>query len=325
MPYIPPEAIEQAKKIDLLTYLQTCEPHELVRISDQVYSTKTHDSLKISNGKWMWWSRRIGGKTALDYLIKVKGMPFLGAVQLLTKQAAGMPPVPAPRGHDPPKEKTLVLPPPYPHSTCVMEYLRSRGIDTVLIRSCLEAGRIYESHNQTPSGRTFVNAVFVGFDAKGIPRYASLRGVRSAFKGEAIGSDKHYAFSLPANRQAKGLHLFESAIDLLSYATLLKRTGHDWQRCNLLSLAGIYQPKKQLEESRLPAALTQYLKDYPHIRQIKLHLDNDHAGRAAAQAILTVMPEHYEVINDPPMCGKDVNNLLLEHRRRSQTRNKDAR
>ena len=61
MPYIPPEVVEQARQIDLLTYLQSCEPQELVRISGNNYTTRTHDSLKISNGKWMWWSQRIGG------------------------------------------------------------------------------------------------------------------------------------------------------------------------------------------------------------------------------------------------------------------------
>lgn len=65
MPYIPPEVVEQARQIDLLTYLQSCEPQELVRISGNNYTTRTHDSLKISNGKWMWWSQRIGGYNAL--------------------------------------------------------------------------------------------------------------------------------------------------------------------------------------------------------------------------------------------------------------------
>lgn len=78
MPYIPPEVVEQARQIDLLTYLQSCEPQELVRISGNNYTTRTHDSLKISNGKWMWWSQRIGGYNALDYLVKVKGCSFMG-------------------------------------------------------------------------------------------------------------------------------------------------------------------------------------------------------------------------------------------------------
>ena len=37
MPYISPEVVEQARQIDLLTYLQSCEPQELVRISGNCY------------------------------------------------------------------------------------------------------------------------------------------------------------------------------------------------------------------------------------------------------------------------------------------------
>ena len=85
MPYIPPEVVEQARQIDLLTYLQSCEPQELVRISGNNYTTRTHDSLKISNGKWMWWSQRIGGYNALDYLVKVKGCSFLTSGMLLKR------------------------------------------------------------------------------------------------------------------------------------------------------------------------------------------------------------------------------------------------
>ena len=69
MPYYDSEAIERARQVDLLTYLQTCEPQELVHVSGNVYCTKTHDSLRISNGKWCWFSRGIGGYSALDYLI----------------------------------------------------------------------------------------------------------------------------------------------------------------------------------------------------------------------------------------------------------------
>ena len=71
MAFIPPETIEKARQVDLLTYLKTCEPNELVHISGNHYCTREHDSLKISNGKWYWFSRGFGGYNALDYLIKV--------------------------------------------------------------------------------------------------------------------------------------------------------------------------------------------------------------------------------------------------------------
>ena len=42
MPYIPPEVIEQARQIDLLSYMQAFEPGELVRISVNNYTTRTY-------------------------------------------------------------------------------------------------------------------------------------------------------------------------------------------------------------------------------------------------------------------------------------------
>jgi len=41
----------------------------------------------------MWWSRGIGGRSALDYLIKVKDYSFLEAVELLAGQANIQPPI----------------------------------------------------------------------------------------------------------------------------------------------------------------------------------------------------------------------------------------
>ena len=88
MPFYDSEAIERARQVDLLTYLQTCEPQELVHVSGNVYCTKTHDSLRISNGKWCWFSRGIGGYSALDYLIKVNGYSFLEAMETISGRTA---------------------------------------------------------------------------------------------------------------------------------------------------------------------------------------------------------------------------------------------
>ena len=66
------QGFEAARQIDLLNYLQAYEPGELVRVSGSTYCTREHDSLKIFNGKWHWFSRGIGGRNALDYLVKVK-------------------------------------------------------------------------------------------------------------------------------------------------------------------------------------------------------------------------------------------------------------
>ena len=70
--YVTPDVVELARKVDLRSYLQATAPNELVRCGAEEYCTREHDSLKISHGKWYWWSRGIGGASALDYLVKVE-------------------------------------------------------------------------------------------------------------------------------------------------------------------------------------------------------------------------------------------------------------
>ena len=174
MPYVAPEVVQRVKQIDLLTYLKNYEPYELVHFSGHTYTTRSHDSLKISNGKWMWWSRGIGGRSALDYLIKVRGYDFVQAVQMIAEQAAIQPPVSIPAEKK--TEKKLILPKPYRYQTYAVSYLQNRGIDMEMIQYCLKTGQIYESEN-------YHNVVFVGMDQSGIPRYAALRGVGTEFVG----------------------------------------------------------------------------------------------------------------------------------------------
>ena len=55
MAYYSPEIIQKVKQMDLLTYLKNYEPEELVQFNRNTFMTKTHDSLKISNGMWYWF------------------------------------------------------------------------------------------------------------------------------------------------------------------------------------------------------------------------------------------------------------------------------
>ena len=192
MPYIPPEVLQEIKKVDLKTYLKEYEPRELVHFSGDVYTTRTHDSIKISNGKWTWWGTGIGGRTALDYLIKVRGLNFMEAAELMLDQMRLKPLSHVPMSEqEETKEKKLLLPESYRYQEYVTSYLRRRGIDEEIIEFCLKTGRIYESAYHH-------NAVFVGMDKDRVPRYAALRGIGTAFIGEASGSDKNYSFSVTA-------------------------------------------------------------------------------------------------------------------------------
>ncbi len=301
MSYCTPEQIEKAKEMDLYTYLANYEPNELVRFSGNTYTTRTHDSLKISNGKWMWWSRGIGGKSALDYLIKVRGMEFTQAVQSIVGEVKLHPPIQV-KQLKTEKPSRLSLPEKHSNNDKVIEYLFSRGIDYEIINFCLEKELIFESLPRH-------NAVFVGLDNMNKPRYAAYRGTNEQkFMGDATGSDKNYSFRLFGNSST--VHVFESAIDLLSYATLLKLEGFDWKKENLLSLAGVYQPQKNISQSKVPKALSNFLSENKNVKRVVFHLDNDYAGRIATKAISMALPQEIQVISKPPPKGKDFNDFL---------------
>ena len=303
MPYIAPEVITEAKRMDLLTYLREYEPGELVKFSSNTYTTRTHDSLKISNGKWMWWSRGIGGKSALDYLIKVRGMDFVEAVQ--TIMGNGSVSFPTCKNIKSYEEQPLLLPQKSPTTEVVFDYLFGRGIDYEIINHCLEQELIIES-------LPYHNAVFIGYDENKEPKYAAYRATnQSRIMGDCTGSKKQYSFRLTAENTGE-VHLFECAIDLLSYATLMKLEGKDWRQFNLVSLAGVYSPKQKIEDSKVPVTLGRLLEKDKTIRRIILHLDNDIAGRKATKALQTILSDKYEVVDDPPQYGKDVNDFLCK-------------
>ena len=299
-PYLSKDQIAAAREMDLLTYLRRFEPEELVHIGGDTYATRTHDSLKISNGKWCWWSRGIGGITALDYLTTVEGVSFLDAVQRILGEPPRVPTKSEPTAPLPKTEFTL--PPKHADTRRVFAYLRSRGIDAEIINHCIKHGQLYEDAEHH-------NCVFVGYKY-GIPAYGALRGTLSetTFAGEVPGSDKRFSFAVPLRAGGKTLCVFESAIDALSYLTLLKLRGQDWRAANTLSLSGIYQPRKD-GSIRFPAALEQYLKDNPGVARVVLCLDNDGPGRTASAAIQKKLSE-YEVIDNPPRRGKDYNDQL---------------
>lgn len=319
MPYIDAQAVAKAREMDLLTYLQNYEPNELVQFSDGTYCTRSHDSLKISNGKWMWWSRGFGGYSALDYLIKVRGLGFTRAVETIIGKCAVEPPVYKEQSKNP-KQKTLLLPDKSASNKVIYRYLCGRGIDRELIDLCVSEGRIFES-------LPYHNVVFVGFDKENKPRYASYRATKSMrILGDCSGSDKHYSFRL-TNGESNTVHVFECPIDLLSYATLLKMKGYDYRRFSLLSLAGIYSPNKNKELIKVPVALENYLTEHPHTQRIVIHFDNDSKGREAAVALKNRLQDKYQVVDLPPSKGKDFNDFLCLqlniHKQRTKERSDD--
>lgn len=291
--YIKPQLLEKAKSIDLVTYFRTYMPSELVRASTNEYTTKSHDSLRMSNGLWNWCSRGFGGKNAIDFIMKTKNMRFIDAANLLLDQMNLKQPIVIDKTIKS-KEKHIIIPEKNSASNNVFLYLKSRGIDEEIIKKCIEKNLIYEE-------KYYHNAVFVGYDELGNIRYAGCRSTNEkVFKADATGSDKSYSFRLESTSKTDTIYIFEGAIDALSYATLFKIYGQNYEEKTLISLAGVYQPASNISQSKVPIAIQKYLEKHPETRRIYLCLDNDEAGKNASKALENVLSHKYEVIIKPP-------------------------
>ena len=291
-----------------IEFLQRYRPGELVKAESRgEFQLRAHDSFKI-NGEtsfWHWKSRDIGGKSALDYLIKVEGMKFVDAVLTLCDECPSYIPSPS----QPEQKKKFALPSAAENNRRVFAYLMKRGISRKVIEACVRAGILYESAD-------YHNAVFMGKDEAGTARYAFLRGTYTKgkpFKAEVSGSDKRFCFCLPPKGTTKKLAIYEAAIEALAHLTL-EGAADKWR----LSLGGIYAPKKEEETVRSfsfkkPPALEAFLKRHPEIEEIEICLNNDFAGRWAAEHIKKTYQSRYRVIkNLPDKEGCDYADLTEE-------------
>lgn len=304
MPWVTEEQIKQAKQVDLLKYLLENEPNNLKK-SGREYRLRDHDSLTVSNGKWHWHSRGFGGTTALNYLIKVRGMEFTEAVQLLAYDIRAGPPASVPnpptKQQPPKKPKPFALPAKNVNNDRAGAYLQGRGIDKDIIKRCIENGTLYE-------GRRYHNCVFVGQrNHKGKVQFACVRATSGGFRQDIEGSDKRFSFLLPAYAPPGEIVMVaEAPIDALSMATLQKRKDTSWENRYYLSLSGVS-----------PLALIHLLQSQPQINHVVLGLDNDKGGLKAVERIEEAIYED-EMLRDrtihitvsPPLVGKDYNDTL---------------
>ena len=311
------EQIAQANEMDLVSYLES-RGYALMRQGSQ-YRLKEHDSLYVKGNKWFWHSEHKGSKT-LDFLIDYEGMTFQDAMKTLIGEEGKdeqRPAVFAPPEHTDPKD--LKLPEPAENNNAVYAYLKSRGIDAGIIKECIDQGLLYQTNMywvQNEAGEYEKKAcppqaVFVGKDLDGTPRYACTRSCTGQAKHDAYGSDKAFAFALP-DGDSKALWVFESAIDLLSHATLCNYSKNKYP-AHRVSLGGIS-----------PAAMLQYLADYPQIRYVNLALDADQQGREATENIKALLKGKITVYDHPPMYGKDYNEDLQARQQRFREKKRQA-
>ncbi len=212
------EQIERAKSVPLLDYLLAHEGGNFKRVGSAYYRKDSgHNSLRVSNNLWNWYSHGMGGDI-IDYLVKINGYSFVDAVLHLTGDAHSKPITPkarAPTAVKPIEREPFKPPPRNADNRRVIEYLQGRGIDKSVIEDCINLGSLYES------GDGWHNCVFVGRDERGKARFAAIRGTAGDFKRDANGSDKQFGFIIPPkNPKTQTAACFEAPIDAMSHACL---------------------------------------------------------------------------------------------------------
>lgn len=316
MPSVTKEQIAAAKRMTAIEFLRRYRANDLVKSNAYgEYELKSHDSFKI-NGEssvWHWTSRGIGGRSALDYLVHVEGVPFVEAVKQLCEKQPGF--VPQHHNAVARERPKFCLPPAAPSTAQVENYLAGRGISRAVVRLCVRQGILYESE-------PYHNCVFVGRDETGTPRYAALRGIYDVrgkpFKIEQAGSQKQYGFCIAPAAPCSKLAVFEAAIDAMAEMTL---TGEiKWR----LSLGGIYAPEDG-RPVKPPAALEGFLRRHPEVDTLELCLDNDEKGRAASAVIAAQYKGKCRIIdNPPPIVGGDYADLAKQQMQAKAARKRAA-
>lgn len=273
--YYTQEQIDRANQADLVLFLQS--QGEPLERAGQEYRWKRHDSLTVRGNKWYRHSQSKGGGP-VDFVMEFFGKSFIEAVELLTGEKGAAPPPDSPQ---------FRLPPRSPDNRTARNYLTAaRRIDEDVTGFFFASGDIYEdaAHH---------NAVFVGRDEDGIPRYAHSKGTAGNFRLDVKGSDK--AFNFCYRGEGERLFVFEAPVDLLSFLCLFKK---EWQKQSYLSLGGVGEK-----------ALLRFLSDRPNIKTVYLCLDNDEAGNDACSRLVKLMPEGYTVHRLIPLF-KDWNEVL---------------
>ena len=276
--YYTQEQIDRANQADLVLFLQS--QGEPLERAGQEYRWKRHDSLTVRGNKWYRHSQSKGGGP-VDFVMEFFGKSFTEAVELLTGEKGAAPPQDSPQ---------FRLPPRSPDNRTARNYLTTaRRIDEDVTGFFFASGDIYEdaAHH---------NAVFVGRDEDGVPRYAHQRGTAGSFRLDVKGSDK--AFNFCYRGEGERLFVFEAPVDLLSFLCLFKK---EWQKQSYLSLGGVGEK-----------ALLRFLSDRPNIKTVYLCLDSDEAGNDACSRLVKLMPEGYTVHCLVPLY-KDWNEVL-QHR-----------
>ena len=293
--YIPftDEQKQRANSVDLEEFL--LRRGERLLPSGRDKRLDSDHSVTIRGCEWFDHDLRLGGHS-ISFAQRHYGLTYPEAVKMLLngEDGAGYPL--AGKGNNGPA-KPFALPERSPNMRRVFAYLMERrGIERSVLQHFAHARVIYEE-------RKYHNAVFVGLDEHGVARHAHMRSTNfggKPFRMNVEGSRPQYSFHHIGTDEE--LFVFESPIDLLSYITLHPES---WQEHSYVSLCGTGGQ-----------AMHWLLDQCPNIHTVHLALDNDKAGRGAAQRLSGELKQKVSSTDVLSPQRKDWNEDLMNDPRR---------
>ena len=253
----------RANNVDLANFLSR-QGEKLIASGREKRLASDH-SITVRGNEWYDHAVEKGGY-AIDFVRQFYNLSFPEAVTMLLGSEQGRTYQPADQKKPEPK-KPFALPNAHTDMRRVYAYLvKSRLIDREVVSSFAKAKLIYESCEKSKDvTKEYHNAVFVGYDEKGVAHHAHKRGLYTegkGFKGNVDGCLPQYSFHYTGTDNM--LFVFEAPIDMLSYITLHLK---NWKDHSYVALCGVGGQ-----------AMMKMLELNPQLKEVSLCLDNDEAG-----------------------------------------------
>ena len=254
------EEYEQVFNTNLIEYAKS-QGFEVKRADRKSYHIKGYGGLYLFSNAFHHFSDSESGGI-IEFAMKYQGLSKEQAIENILSFSGIIPTIP-PIKHEP--KCDLILPQRADKNTKTIKYLvDDRCIDKEIVEDLIYEGKIFTAITNN-KGMVYENCAFVSFYERK-PKYCALRGLGvSGFRQDVKNSDKTYGFSMIG--ASDRVFCFESPIDLLSHATLCKLNGIDYKADSRIS-EGCLSDK----------ALTRFLKDNTHIKEIVFCFDNDLNG-----------------------------------------------
>ena len=312
------------------------------RGSRGIYTTAEHDSINIyPDNTYHRYSTGQGGDpvafmmefSGVDEKISNRHKQVDECISILEKRLRLNPELAVKRVIEERKKPEFIMPPKADNDTRARAYLqKTRGISPEVVDRWIRDKMLYQENT------SYGNCVFISYDSNGKPIYGVKRSTNPNFKFvvDVEGSDYSRGFFVrgkadEASRERNALakendQLFvtEAVIDLMSLQSLYQKyRDHELRASGLLGCeetaywnrfvnANYYS----LNGCRKYDGLLNTIAEHKDIKIIRLALDNDEAGRNAAEAIKKEIQERFKnrnlsvSISLPPTEGRDWNDEL---------------